>query len=108
MSLHPPDREAAELWLDEDPDPKTRAELAQLIERYDAGDQAAAKEIHESFHGALEFGTAGLRGILGPGPQKMNRVLVRKVTAGLAAYLKANVPEIAERGVLIGHNARHN
>jgi phosphomannomutase len=108
MSLHPPDREAAELWLSEDPDPQTRGELKALIDRYDRGDAAAAKELHESFHGQLEFGTAGLRGILGPGPQKMNRVLVRKVSAGLAAYLKANVPDAGTRGVLIGHDARHN
>ena len=108
MSLHPPYREAAELWLSEDPDPKTRAELQALIDRYDRGDASAQKELHESFHGQLEFGTAGLRGILGPGPQKMNRVLVRKVAAGMAAYLKANVPDIAKRGVLIGLDARHN
>ncbi|MBV8759348.1 MAG: phospho-sugar mutase [Deltaproteobacteria bacterium] len=108
MSLHPPFREAAEAWLSEDPDPKTAGELRSLIERADKGDAKAQRELHESFDGQLEFGTAGLRGILGPGPQKMNRVLVRKVTAGLAAYLKANVPDVAERGVLIGHDARHN
>jgi phosphomannomutase len=60
------------------------------------------------FHGSLEFGTAGLRGILGPGPQGMNRVLVRKVTAGLAAYLHTNVADNAKRGVLIGYDGRHN
>ncbi|HSN30263.1 MAG TPA: phospho-sugar mutase, partial [Kofleriaceae bacterium] len=108
MSLHPPFREAAEAWLSEDPDPKTAAELRALIERADKGDAKAQRELHESFDGQLEFGTAGLRGILGPGPQKMNRVLVRKVTAGLAAYLHANVPDVANRGVLIGHDARHN
>src|SRR6185369_11456351 len=48
-----------------------------------------------------------LRGILGAGPQRMNRVLVRKVSAGLAAYLIANVPDARERGVVIGHDARH-
>ncbi|MGE5184010.1 MAG: phospho-sugar mutase, partial [Acidobacteriota bacterium] len=108
MSLHPPFREAAEAWLAEDPDPKTAAELRELIERYDRGDASAQRELHEAFHGALEFGTAGLRGILGPGPQRMNRVLVRKVTAGLAAYLRAHVPDVTTRGVLIGHDARHN
>ena len=108
MSLHPPFREAAEAWLSEDPDPKTAAELRAVIERADKGDARAQRELHESFDGQLEFGTAGLRGILGPGPQKMNRVLVRKVSAGLAAYLKANVPDAATRGVLIGHDARHN
>ncbi len=108
MSLHPPFREAAELWLSEDPDPKTAAELRKLIERYDAGDPAALRELHECFTGQLEFGTAGLRGILGPGPQRMNRVLVRKVTAGLAAYLRAHVPDAVTRGVAIGHDSRHN
>ena len=108
MSLHPPFREAAEAWLAEDPDPKTAAELRSLIERADAGDKTAQKTLHESFDGQLEFGTAGLRGLLGPGPQRMNRVLVRKVSAGLAAYLRAHVPDVAARGVVIGHDARHN
>ena len=108
MSLHPPYREAAEQWLDEDPDPQTREQLKQLIAKYDAGDKAARDQLREMFHGSLEFGTAGLRGILGPGPQGMNRVLVRKVTAGLAAYLHAHVGDIANRGVLIGYDGRHN
>ena len=108
MSLHPPFREAAELWLSEDPDPKTAAELREMIARYETGDAAARKQLHDLFTGQLEFGTAGLRGILGPGPQQMNRVLVRKVTAGLAKYLLANVPDAVTRGVLIGHDARHN
>jgi phosphomannomutase len=108
MSLHPPFREAAEAWLSEDPDPKTASELRSLIERADKGDAKAQRELHESFDGHLEFGTAGLRGVLGPGPQKMNRVLVRKVTAGLAAYLLRVAPDAKTRGVLIGHDARHN
>jgi phosphomannomutase len=108
MSLHPPFREAAEAWLSEDPDPKTAHELRSLIEHADGGDAKAQRELHELFDGMLEFGTAGLRGILGPGPQKMNRVLVRKVSAGLAAYLVATIPDAKARGVLIGHDARHN
>ena len=108
VSLHPPFREAAEAWLAEDIDPKTIAELRALIERADKRDEDALRELRESFNGQLEFGTAGLRGILGPGPQRMNRVLVRKVTAGLAAYLREHVPDIASRGVVIGHDARHN
>ncbi len=108
MSLHPPFREAAEAWLREDPDPKTAGELRALIGRADHGDPAAQAELREAFTGSLEFGTAGLRGILGPGPQRMNRVLVRKVSAGLAAYLHAHVPDAAARGVVIGHDARHN
>jgi phosphomannomutase len=108
VSLHPPFREAAEAWLAEDPDPKTVVELRALIERADKRDEAALRELREAFDGQLEFGTAGLRGILGPGPQRMNRVLVRKVTAGLAAYLREHVPDVAQRGVAIGHDARHN
>ena len=108
VSLHPPFREAAEAWLAEDSDPKTVAELRQLIERADRRDEAALRELREAFDGQLEFGTAGLRGILGPGPQRMNRVLVRKVSAGLAAYLLEHVPDVAKRGVVIGHDARHN
>ncbi|MDB4952478.1 MAG: Alpha-D-phosphohexomutase [Myxococcales bacterium] len=108
MSLHPPFREAAEVWLSEDPDSKTAGELRALIKRYDAGEDAARRELRELFEGQLEFGTAGLRGILGCGPQRMNRVLVRKVTAGLAAYLRRLVPEAGTLGVVIGHDARHN
>jgi phosphomannomutase len=100
-------RELAEAWLAEDPDPQTAAELRALLSRCDAGDAAAQKDLTERFTGALEFGTAGLRGILGAGPQRMNRVLVRKVSAGLAAYLLAHVPDARERGVVIGRDARH-
>jgi phosphomannomutase len=101
-------RELAEAWLAEDPDPITAAELRAMLAACDAEDPAAHKELAERFTGALAFGTAGLRGILGAGPQRMNRVLVRKVTAGLAAHLIANVPEARQRGVVIGHDARHN
>ncbi len=98
-------RDAASAWLAEDPDPKTAAELRELLAR---NDDATERELTDRFNGQLEFGTAGLRGILGAGPQRMNRVLVRKVTAGLAAYIKAKIPGAAERGVAIGHDSRHN
>jgi phosphomannomutase len=101
-------RELAEAWLAEDPDPTTAAELRKLIAASDAGDAAATKDLTERFTGSLEFGTAGLRGVLGAGPQRMNRVLVRKVCAGVAAYLLANVPDARRQGVVIGHDARHN
>ena len=108
MSLHPPHREAAEAWLAEDQDTQTADELRALIAAADKGEDAAIKELHERFTGSLEFGTAGLRGILGAGPQRMNRVLVRKVSAGLGAYVIANVPEAKRLGILIGHDARRN
>jgi phosphomannomutase len=101
-------RALAEAWLAEDPDPVTADELRRLIAACDAGDAAALADLAERFTGSLEFGTAGLRGILGAGPQRMNRVLVRKVSAGLAAYLIANADDARRRGVVIGHDARRN
>ncbi|MBA3539550.1 MAG: phospho-sugar mutase, partial [Deltaproteobacteria bacterium] len=97
----------AEAWLAEDADEVTAAELRQLIAAARTS-PGAARELLERFDGQLEFGTAGLRGVLGAGPQRMNRVLVRKVSAGLAQYLLTNVPEAKARGVVIGHDARRN
>ncbi len=92
-------RVAAEAWLSEDPDPDTRAELEGLLA---AGDTA---ELADRFAGTLEFGTAGLRGAVGAGPNRMNRVVVIRAAAGLAAYLKAN--GLTDGPVLIGYDARH-
>ncbi|GLX53732.1 phosphomannomutase [Streptomyces hygroscopicus subsp. hygroscopicus] len=91
-------------WLAEDPDPDTRAELAGLL---DAGDE---KELAARFAGTLQFGTAGLRGELGAGPMRMNRSVVIRAAAGLAAYLKKNgTPHGGTDGglVVIGYDARH-
>jgi phosphomannomutase len=93
-------RERAEAWRQADPDPSTAAELAELLSR---GDWA---ELADRFAGDLEFGTAGLRGVLGAGPNRMNRAVVRRTTAGLARYLKAQVPDAATRGVVVGRDAR--
>ncbi|WP_427885086.1 phospho-sugar mutase [Kribbella sp. GL6] len=90
---------AAEAWLREDPDPDTRAELTRLL---DAG---ATDELADRFSGTLEFGTAGLRGAVGAGPNRMNRVVVIRAAAGLAAYLKAK--GLTDGPVLIGYDARH-
>src|SRR5262245_378329 len=91
-------RVAAEAWLADDPDPDTRHELQELL----AGDPAV---LAERFAGRLQFGTAGLRGEIGAGPLRMNRVIVRRAAAGLTAYLLANVPQAAKRGVIIGFDA---
>lgn len=88
-------------WIAEDPDPGTRAELEGLLA---AGDEAA---LAERFGARLAFGTAGIRGALGAGPARMNRVVVRRVTAGVAAHLLARVPDVRERGVVVGRDARH-
>ncbi|TDD25109.1 phospho-sugar mutase [Nonomuraea diastatica] len=82
-------------WLSQDPDPDTRAELSRLIEREDL----AALEAR--FGAKLEFGTAGLRGELGAGPNRMNRVTVMRAAAGLAAVLGPG------KHVVIGYDARH-
>ncbi|MFJ9056478.1 phospho-sugar mutase [Streptomyces sp. NPDC102409] len=89
----------ARTWLAEDPDPETRAELEGLIE---AGDEPA---LADRFAGTLQFGTAGLRGEIGAGPMRMNRSVVIRAAAGLAAYLKAR----GQAGglVVIGYDARY-
>lgn len=87
-------------WLQRDPDPKTRAELRELLE---SGQHA---DIEARFRGRLSFGTAGLRGIVGAGPARMNRLVVRETTAGLGAYLAQTVARADARGVVVGFDGR--
>ncbi|SHK66508.1 phosphomannomutase [Actinacidiphila paucisporea] len=87
----------AQAWAAEDPDPETRAELDDLLARQDV------EELTDRFSGTLEFGTAGLRGALGAGPNRMNRAVVIRAAAGLAAYLRENGGTAA----VIGYDARH-
>jgi len=93
-------------WTAQDPDPETRQQVADLLAAVDLGDEAAAEELTDAFTGRLEFGTAGLRGALGPGPNRMNRVVVGQAAAGLATYLLDH----GQGGgrVIIGCDIRHN
>ncbi|MFZ5468175.1 MAG: phospho-sugar mutase [Myxococcota bacterium] len=93
-------RRRAQNWQKSDPDPVTAAELEKLLARNDEA------ELADRFTGSLEFGTAGLRGVLGAGSNRMNRAVVRRTTAGLARYLKRQVPEVATRGVVVGRDGR--
>lgn len=84
-------------WIVDDPDPVTAAALQALV---DSGDEASLRPL---FSGFLQFGTAGLRGPIGPGPSSMNRAVVGRAAAGIAAYMK-------KRGmtrVVIGRDARY-
>src|SRR5690349_20115498 len=88
-------RAEVQAWMDLDPDPSTRAELARLL------DEAALGELRDRFSGRLAFGTAGLRAPLGAGPMRMNRLVVRQAAAGLVRWLGGRPT------VVIGHDARH-
>ncbi len=116
----PPDRpddllDRARRWAAEDPDAETRAELETLVDAAArGGDDAgpARAELADRFSGTLEFGTAGLRGALGAGPMRMNRAVVTRAAAGLAAYLQDTAGDTGGTGgrpaVVIGYDARRN
>lgn len=95
-------RRRATAWQAVDPDPETVAELDELLAAEDV------EGVQDRFSGRLEFGTAGLRGALGAGPMRMNRVVVRRAAWGLISYLLQTDPRAAERGVLVGFDARRN
>ncbi len=101
----------ARTWAGEDPDPATATALTELIRQAEDEDAAARYELADSFRGTLQFGTAGLRAALGPGPNRMNRVVVRRAAAGFTAFLTETVgkasPGTRPRAV-VGYDARYN
>jgi phosphomannomutase len=96
---------AAKAWVAQDPDAETRFELDTLVAKVEAGSKADLNELRDRFGSRLGFGTAGLRGELGAGPNRMNRVLVAQAAAGIAAYLNAN---FAAPTIAIGFDGRVN
>jgi phosphomannomutase len=95
-------RDRARAWIAGDPDPQTRDELQRLL---DADDREA---LADHVGASLAFGTAGLRGAVGPGPNRMNRAVVIRTTRGLADHLLATVPDVTTRGVIVAFDARHD
>lgn len=93
-------------WLNQDPDPETRAELQEIL------DENNLEELRSRFSSRLEFGTAGLRGELGAGPNRMNRVVVAQAALAIARFLIANRNEFldptGELSVVIGYDGRIN
>jgi phosphomannomutase len=97
--------DAAQAWVNDDPDHETRVELGDVLAKAKTGDQDSVDDLADRFSGMLEFGTAGLRGAIGAGPNRMNRSVVIRAAAGLTAYLKARKPEPF---VVVGYDARRN
>jgi phosphomannomutase len=93
-------------WREQDPDPQTRQEVDELLTAAASGDAQAVAELVDAFSARLQFGTAGLRGALGPGPNRMNRVIVGQAAAALAGYLLDH--GLAGGKVIIGFDARRN
>ena len=100
MSLGKNITDAFAFWRDNEFfDEATRAELAAVTDE---------KEIEDRFWCDLEFGTGGLRGVMGAGTNRMNSYIIRKATRGLADYINANFGEEAKRGVAIAYDSRNN
>lgn len=99
------DAEVVRSWIADDPDPQTATTLEHILAEAESGDEAAIADLEDRFSGPLVFGTAGLRGEIAAGPNRMNRAVVIRATAGLAAFLADTVGEGFQ--VVIGCDARY-
>ena len=96
----------ARAWVDQDPDQDTVTELTGLVTRAESGDGEAVDELADRFSGHLTFGTAGLRGELGAGQARMNRVVVSHAAHGLGNFLLDRAAPTTTVSVVIGYDAR--
>ena len=92
----------AQVWLGDGYDEETRTQVKAMLENDDK------TELIESFYKDLEFGTGGLRGIMGAGTNRMNIYTVGAATQGLSNYLKKAFPDVPQIKVVIGHDCRNN
>lgn len=93
-------------WIAADPSEANRGELEALLAKAEGGDKATVADLADRFSGTLQFGTAGLRGVMEAGPNRMNSAVVRRAAAGLVAWLKETVgPDFV---VVIGYDARYH
>jgi len=100
-------RGAVEAWIADDPDPGDRAELQALLDRALGSDTQALAELRDRFGARLEFGTAGLRGAVAAGPNRMNRAVVRAASAAVAGWLLGSEGGGPGVSVVVGCDARH-
>ena len=100
--------DVARAWRDQDPDDETRTELDHLIADAEADSAQALDELHDRFDTRLEFGTAGLRGRIEAGSNRMNRVLVAQAAAGFADFLISRTSLTGSPSVVIGYDGRKN
>ena len=99
------DAEVVRAWIADDPDQQTATTLEHILAEAESGDAAAIADLEDRFSGPLVFGTAGLRGEIAAGPNRMNRAVVIRAAAGLAAFLADTVGEGFR--VVIGCDARY-
>ena len=93
------------IWLADDPDPATKAELGTVLDAAVAKQPGAIADLEDRFSGLLQFGTAGLRGRIGAGPNRMNRAVVIRAASGLSSYVTAQLGHAGT--IVVGYDARH-